>query len=120
MNFVADESLDFPIIKALRKEGHSIYSILEDHQGAEDDTILKLAREKNCVLITTDKDFGELVYRLKNMSSGIILLRLAGLSVQEKIQILIPAIQIHEKEFANAFTVITKPSIRIRKLPDQG
>ena len=117
MNLVADESLDFPIIKALRKEGHSVYSVLEDNQGADDDIVLKLARQKNCILITTDKDFGELVFRLKNLSSGIILLRMAGLSIQEKIQIVIPAIQIHEKEFSNAFTVITKPSIRIRKLP---
>jgi len=116
MNLVGDESLDFPIVKALRKEGHSVYSILENHSGADDESILKIARQKKCVLITTDKDFGELIYRLKNLSSGIILLRIAGLSMQEKIHLVIPAIQIHEKEFHNSFAVIAKQSIRIRKL----
>lgn len=116
MNLVANESLDFPIVKALRKEGFSVYSILETHPGADDETVLKIARQKKCVLITTDKDFGELIYRLKTPSSGIILLRIAGLSMQEKIHLVIPAIQIHEKEFSNSFAVIAKQSIRIRKL----
>ncbi len=116
MNLVADEGLDYPILLALRKEGHFVYSVLENLAAALDEDVLKIANQQNSVLITTDKDFGELVYRLNKISSGIILLRLEGLDMSRKIQLVLSAVQMHENEFANSFTVITGHNIRIRRL----
>ena len=115
MNLVADESLDYPIVLALRAKGHTVFSVLENLAGINDEAVLSFARNHKSVLITSDKDFGELVYRLKKISSGIILLRLAGLSNSDKINLVVSTIKEHEPQLLNAFTVITQNSIRIRK-----
>ncbi len=67
MKVIADEGVDKPIVDALRMEGFDVLYILETNQGADDEFILSLANEEQRILLTQDKDFGELVYRLKNV-----------------------------------------------------
>jgi predicted nuclease of predicted toxin-antitoxin system len=67
------------------------------------------------VLITADKDFGELVFRQNKIDSGIILLRLSGFEPIAKAKILDSVLKEHSEELPASFTVITKNSIRIRK-----
>jgi len=116
MNFIADESLDFPIIAALRGSGYTVYSIMEKSPGTDDETVLKIASDQAAPLITKDKDFGELIYRLRKITSGVVLIRLDGLAKEQQIPIVLSAINDHAKELSGAFTVITSNSIRIRKL----
>jgi len=115
MNFLIDESVDFPIILHLRESGHHVISILEDHPGQPDEFVLNLAQQERRVLITIDKDFGELIFRLKKVHSGVILLRVEKLTSLEKAKLLISTIEQHEKELINSFTVIREKFIRIRK-----
>ncbi len=61
MNLVADEGVDKPIVDALRNAGFDVQYILETHRGAEDDRILAIANIQQRILLTQDKDFGELV-----------------------------------------------------------
>lgn len=68
------------------------------------------------MLLTADKDFGELVYRLGRIHTGIVLSRLGGLSMEQKVKIVSNAFRKHAAEFEGAFSVITPGSIRIRKL----
>lgn len=65
MKFVADEGVDAQIIKALRVKGHDVLYIAEFDSGIADDLVLKYANNQKRILITRDKDFGELVYRDK-------------------------------------------------------
>ncbi|MDP3434810.1 MAG: DUF5615 family PIN-like protein, partial [Bacteroidota bacterium] len=65
MNLVADESVDFGIICRLREIGIEVISISEDFSGIKDSEVLKIAADYKYLLITEDKDFGELAYRLK-------------------------------------------------------
>ncbi len=117
MNFLADEGVDQQIVKALREvEGFSVWYIAEMSPSVTDDVVLNLANEKQSLLITADKDFGELIFRLHKHSYGVILLRLAGLSAMEKVDIVVIAIKQHVKELFNSFTVITSQNIRIRRL----
>lgn len=67
------------------------------------------------MILTYDTDFGELVFRFSLKSHGVILLRLKGSSLTEKIDKTILAIREHETELENAFTVISENSVRIRK-----
>lgn len=120
MNFLADESVDYTVVKSLRLKGYLVYSIAENSSGVDDECVLQIAHDKNAVLITEDKDFGELVYRLKKASKGVILLRLSGLASQQKSAIVIQGIKNHKKELRKAFTVITETNIRIRKIPKRG
>ena len=82
MNFVADESCAGPVIRALREAGHDVVawytaptSIAEVAKGAKDVQVLERALNEKRVLITEDRDFGELVYARAQSSAGVILVR---------------------------------------------
>ena len=62
MRFVADESCDFAIVRALRATGHDVLAIAEVSPRADDEIVLRLASDETRVLLTEDTDFGELVY----------------------------------------------------------
>jgi predicted nuclease of predicted toxin-antitoxin system len=116
MKFLADENMDAPIVKRLREDGHEILYVLEMIPGIDDDTVLDLANKENAILLTSDKDFGELVFRLRRISTGVVLLRIAGLLMTVKIEIVSNMIREHESELWDAFTVLSPKSLRIRKL----
>jgi predicted nuclease of predicted toxin-antitoxin system len=116
MKFLADENMDAAIVDRLRQVGHQVWYVLEMEPGIPDEEVLALANREGAVLITADKDFGELVFRLRSITTGVILIRLAGLSTLAKIDIIIMTIQEHESELFAAFTVVSPTSIRIRKL----
>ena len=63
MKLVTDESVDNRIIEGLRLAGHGIVSIAEELAGANDQQVLALAERHGTILLTADKDFGELFYR---------------------------------------------------------
>lgn len=67
------------------------------------------------ILITSDKDFGELVFRQNKCFSGIIFLRLEGLSKTKKIEIIDLFLRKYNGIIENSFVVITPNQIRIRK-----
>lgn len=80
MNFLADEGVDFPGVHRLRSDGREVLYVAEMAPGVSDETVLAAANAKNALLLPSDKDFGELVYRLPRISAGVLLMRLAGLS----------------------------------------
>jgi uncharacterized protein with PIN domain len=75
MNFLADESCAGPVIRALREAGHDVVAIAEVAKGATDEHVLEGALNEKRVLITEDRDFGELVYARGRSSAGVILVR---------------------------------------------
>lgn len=115
MNLIADEGVDKPIVDALREAGFDVIYILETNRGAEDNLILEIANTQKRILITQDKDFGELVYRLKYAHFGVVLIRLPGYSAEIKAQAVVNMLTKHEEELPKAFTVIQQNAIRIRK-----
>jgi len=62
---IADESVDGRIIDRLRKNNFLVYSIAEQKPSVQDSVVLNLAFHNNALLITEDKDFGDLIFRLK-------------------------------------------------------
>lgn len=72
--------------------------------GIDDDTVLQTANEHDAVLLTADKDFGELVFRLGRLSKGVALLRLSGMSAENnKVAAVSAAITEHQAELSDAF-----------------
>ncbi|MEW6572158.1 MAG: DUF5615 family PIN-like protein [Bacillota bacterium] len=116
MIFLADESVDQQIIDRLRAHGYTVISVAEMEPGISDAAVLELANGHNAALITADKDFGEIVFRQRRVSKGVILLRLAGLSQEKKAALVAQAIETHLKELEGSFGVITPGSLRIRKM----
>jgi predicted nuclease of predicted toxin-antitoxin system len=115
VNFLADESVDRPIVDSLRQRGHDVLYVAEMEPGISDDAVLDLANREGALLLTGDKDFGELVFRLGRFAPGVILLRLAGLSARSKGEVVAAAITQHIEELSRAFVVITPATVRIRR-----
>ena len=115
MKLMADEGVDKPIVNALRSAGFDVVYVLETNQGADDDYILKTANDQKRILLTQDKDFGELVFRLKFAHFGVVLIRLNGYSADDKALIITKAFLKYHFELINCFTVIQPNAIRIRK-----
>jgi predicted nuclease of predicted toxin-antitoxin system len=116
MNFLADESVDFPIIQHLRQRGFDVLAVSEEFPSKDDEYVLAKADQTDRLLITSDKDFGELVYRLKKVSAGVILLRVEELYPNEKAELLLKVIEERQAELLKSFTVIKKEMVRIRRI----
>ena len=114
MNLVADESVDAPVVERLRRDGHDVAYVAEMSPSITDESVLQRANTDQCPLVTADKDFGELVFRLRRAAQGVILLRLSGLSPAFKASVVSQAIASHGDEMLNAFTVISPGMVRIR------
>jgi len=74
VRFLADESCDFTVVKALRNAGHDITSIAEINPGVDDEVVLALALSEARVLLTEDKDFGLLAYAGGRETAGVVLI----------------------------------------------
>jgi predicted nuclease of predicted toxin-antitoxin system len=116
MNFFADESLDRQIISRLRQGGHAVLDVTEIDPGISDDKVLSMANESKAILLTADRDFGDLVFRQGRLTEGVVLIRLSGLHSTKKAELVSALINQHAKEIQQAFLVITPGSIRIRKI----
>jgi predicted nuclease of predicted toxin-antitoxin system len=114
VNLLADEGVDAAIVARLRRDGHDVTYVAELAPGITDDAVLDLANAQARILITADKDFGELVHRLGRLSQGVLLVRLAGLASQARAEIVSQAVAAHAKQMAGAFAVVSPGAVRIR------
>jgi predicted nuclease of predicted toxin-antitoxin system len=115
MNFLADESIDQPIVTALRDDGHVVIAIAELAPSISDDEVLADANQRGAVLLTADKDFGELLFRLGRAHHGVVLIRLAGLSSEAKTVLVRRAVEQHGADLNDAFAVVSPGHVRIRR-----
>jgi len=120
MKLVADENLDRSVIQKRREAGHEVISVAEMEPGVSDEVVLFAANSQNAMLVTEDKDFGELVFRRSLVHQGVLLLRLAGLPVAEKAELLVATLATHELELMGSFAVVTPRTIRIRRSGHSG
>jgi predicted nuclease of predicted toxin-antitoxin system len=116
MKFLADENLEYSIILFLREKDIDIVAVRDIMKGASDSEIIKYAFDNKLVIITSDKDFGELTFRLQKPNHGIILLRFPEDNTIEKTNILWTAIKKLASDVITKFVVVEKNSIRIRSL----
>jgi predicted nuclease of predicted toxin-antitoxin system len=114
MNLVADEGVDKAIVDALRAGGYGVKYFAEAGAGTGDKEILAAANDTQSLLVTCDKDFGELVFRQRLVNSGVVLIRLEGLSAATKASIVLDAINSHGSEMIGKFTVMSPGLLRIR------
>jgi predicted nuclease of predicted toxin-antitoxin system len=114
MNFLADESVDQAIVERLRDDGHAVLAVAEMVPSLPDEAVLAQANQREDLLLTADKEFGELVFRQHQVTAGVVLIRLAGLSAAAKAGVVSAAIHEHGAELLHAFTVISPGMVRIR------
>ncbi|MCD6217455.1 DUF5615 family PIN-like protein [bacterium] len=113
MRFLADESCDFCVVRALRANGHDVLAVSELSPGVEDSTVIKLAIKENRVLLTEDSDFGQLVFahRLKNAS--VIFIRYPVSARMQLADDIVKFIENHGDKIAGCFVVAQPGRTRI-------
>jgi predicted nuclease of predicted toxin-antitoxin system len=115
MKIVADENVDRLVIERLRSNGHEVLSIAQEFRSSPDTEVLSISNNERALLLTEDKDFGELVFHKKRSHFGVLLVRLEGVSRPQRIQMVCDIVLHRGKELVNSFSVLTPSSIRIRR-----
>ena len=116
MIFVVDASVDYPIVTRLRADGHEVFSIREIEPRLSDPEVLDLAYRKGAVLVTSDKDFGELVQHRRLRAHGVVLLRLSRLRAAAKAELVSNRVRENRDRLIGRFVVFEMGSTRIRAL----
>lgn len=116
MKFVADEGVDGTLVGLLRTAGHDVIYFAETDRSTDDAVILELANSENRILITRDLDFGELVWRMKMVHTGIILVRAEELNSVSRSKLVAEFIAANQNLLSDHFIVIQPGAARIRKM----
>ena len=114
MRFLADESCDFSVVRALRTVGHDVVAVTEFAQRTEDSEVIGWAVQQARVLLTEDKDFGQLVFAGARESTGVILIRFPSTARQILPSRALELIRQHGGQLAGSFVVLEPHRIRIR------
>jgi len=121
VRFLADENVEDAIVHSLRRAGHDVTCVGLVAAAAKDREVLSLARSESRILLTNDKDFGELVYRTGELSTGLVLLRFAAEKGPQKASLLAGILPQIEQQLQGHFAVVTEKRIRLRPLrPTKG
>ncbi|MDE2927177.1 MAG: DUF5615 family PIN-like protein [Acidobacteriota bacterium] len=106
--------MDRLIVDRLRQDGHTVQYVAEMEPGIDDAAVLRRATQHGALLITADKDFGEFVFRMGQIHTGVVLLRLTGLPGETKARIVSAILAERNRELLAAFSVISPGTVRIR------
>jgi len=113
---LANENVSGDIVQALRNFGHDVLWIRTDAPGSSDEVVLARAQTEDRLLLTFDKDFGELAFRFGLPISGVILLRLSASSPTRLTQVVMAALTSRE-DWAGMFSVVEEGRVRMTALP---
>ena len=116
MKILADECCDANLVNALRTEGHDVHFIIELERGITDDEVLFLAYADQRLLITEDKDFGEVVLRLQLRTHGVVLLRFDPSEAELQITRVVQVFEEFGDRLLGHFTVVDSKKTRTRPL----
>jgi len=116
MRFLADENFPWPALEALRNAGWEIFSVAEECPGISDEEVAALCSESQRILLTFDKDFGELIFRRGlSAGSGVVLFRLIPESPEEAADVALALVK-SQPDLNGTFCVVTRGRIRVRPM----
>lgn len=115
MRFLADESCDAAIVRALRNAGHDVDAVADIARGATDETVLALATTGGRVLLTEDKDFGQLVFA-GAPSTGVMLIRFPPNARSRLADAVLEVIGLRGEGLLTALASVSPAGVRILRL----
>lgn len=120
LRLLADENIPRQLITHLRGRHHDVRWILEENKGLADPLVLANALAERRVLLTCDKDFGDIVFREgAKAACGVILIRLFDTRSQtEIVQIVSLVLEAHESSWEGHFSVIDRRRVRVMPLSE--
>jgi predicted nuclease of predicted toxin-antitoxin system len=114
VDFIVDESSGTAVVAYLRSLGHNVLAVAETMPQANDSDILVRAVSEGRILVTNDKDFGDLVFRSGQAHQGVVLLRLHDESPAHRVRVVKSLLEQHGHRLAGHFSVATEAGVRIR------
>jgi predicted nuclease of predicted toxin-antitoxin system len=117
VELVADESCAGPVIRALRAAGHDVFAIAESASGANDEAVMARAFGEGRVLITEDRDFGELVYARGQSAAGVIFVKFPSQVRQAKPAAVVEALARLGARLREGFIVVEPGRVRVGRRP---
>jgi predicted nuclease of predicted toxin-antitoxin system len=115
LKFLFDVGVGRIVEEWFSQAGFDVKAVRSLDPKLADVDILKLAALENRLVVTMDKDFGELVYRSGMTHAGVLLLRMEGADGQNKLQVMREIVQNHGEEIRGYFAVYQQDKLRIRK-----
>lgn len=115
LKFLIDVGVGKKVEKFLYKQGYNVKTVREMNPKMTDSEIMNIAAKENRMIITMDKDFGELVYNSGLTHNGVLLLRTENCSGEEKVKILSEILANYSEKIEDNFCVFQKDKLRIRK-----
>lgn len=119
MKFVTDVGVGRSVENQLIAAEHEVISILDLDQTSPDEVILTIAEAEKAIVVTMDKDFGELVFRSGHAHAGVLLLRLEDATAAEKVEVVRQILEQHGEELKGRFCVYQNGRLRIRSVRPQ-
>ncbi len=117
IKFLANENVPFATVRELRNNGFDVFSISENFPSIKDEAVVLFASAENRVIITFDRDYGELVFKKRlNFTAGVIYFRIQSFLPEKPAEILLRLISTGNIRFEGYFTVIGENHIRQRKI----
>lgn len=117
MRFLADESCDFAVVRALRKAGHNVKAVAEMSPGISDEEVAVLAAGEKRILITEDKDFGQMIYTKSRASAGVIFICFPANARLSMADMIVRLAEEHGDRLHRRFVVVSPSRIRITSIP---
>jgi len=118
IKFLADANIEKGIVDCLLRFGFDVKWIPDYNCEMDDEALLTMANNEKRILITNDKDFGELVFLKKQISVGIILIRVKGQDTRQKVELVEKLILNYKEKIPNHFSLITSKKFRFMPLED--
>lgn len=113
--FLANENFPFPSIIILRNAGYGVQSIQQDYSGISDFEVIEIAINQNQIILTYDKDYGEIINRYAILNPPpIIFFREKGNNPIFAGNTILKLLNELSFNFNAAFTVIEKNNVRQR------
>ena len=115
MRFLVDECTGPAVAQWLRAQGHEVFSVYDEAPGSTDDELLDRAHSENWIVITNDKDFGDMIFRERKPHHGVIFLRLQDERPVAKINALDRLLSRFADQIADYFVVVSEKKIRFSR-----
>jgi len=115
MRLLADENIPLDSVRALRSAGHDVFAASEGVRGEPDERHLARAIAEDRLIITFDRDFGELATRgTARLAAGVLLLRIVPKSASEVTALLLDLLARPEIVWRNHLSVVDRSHVRQR------
>lgn len=115
MKFLVDESCDFVVVRALRQAGYDVLAVCEMAPSMADRDVIQLAGKGKRILITEDKDFGQIFYSFTGQEHTVILIRYPNNIRRKLAGDVVSLIKSYGKKITGCFVVIQPGRIRFSK-----